>query len=331
MINPPVEFHRRVFNSPLRVLLLQKWPLDYHSSGILGQKIRFYCWSVACPACLRYNEPEVIIMYEIDKKKFGAFVARLRKEKGYTQKELAQRLFISDKAVSKWETAVSIPDIALLIPLAELLGVSVMELLMCQRRAENAMDADQVEQIIKTAISFSDDAPQRGYQTKGKWAVIYAVSLAAAAIGLLLNHLDTHITQMSLTAVILGAVFGAYFCFFVRIRLPAYYDEDRISGMIDGVFRMNVPGLVFNNSNWPHIVRVGRIWSCAAMALYPLLSFLMTILNVQLWITIELGVFLTLILGGLFIPIYMVGRKYEERDRLWTSTGGFSIKCPRVC
>lgn len=250
-------------------------------------------------------------MYEIDKKKFGAFVARLRKEKGYTQKELAQRLFISDKAVSKWETAVSIPDIALLIPLAELLGVSVTELLMCQRRAENAMDADQVEQIIKTAISFSDDAPQRGYQTKGKWAVIYAVSLAAAAIGLLLNHLDTHISQMSLTAVILGAVFGAYFCFFVRIRLPAYYDENRISGMIDGVFRMNVPGLVFNNSNWPHIVRVGRIWSCAAMALYPLLSFLMTILNVQLWITIELGVFLTLILGGLFIPIYIVGRKYE--------------------
>lgn len=46
-------------------------------------------------------------MFEIDRKKFGAFVALLRKEKGYTQKELAQRLFISDKAVSKWETGVS--------------------------------------------------------------------------------------------------------------------------------------------------------------------------------------------------------------------------------
>lgn len=46
-------------------------------------------------------------MYELDRKKFGAFVSELRKEKGYTQKELAQKLLISDKAISKWETGVS--------------------------------------------------------------------------------------------------------------------------------------------------------------------------------------------------------------------------------
>lgn len=50
---------------------------------------------------------EVITMFEIDKVKFGAFVAQLRKEQGMTQKELAQKLYISDKAVSKWETGVS--------------------------------------------------------------------------------------------------------------------------------------------------------------------------------------------------------------------------------
>ena len=46
-------------------------------------------------------------MFAIDKKKFGTFVAQLRKEKGLTQKEVAQHLFLSDKAVSKWETGVS--------------------------------------------------------------------------------------------------------------------------------------------------------------------------------------------------------------------------------
>ena len=61
-------------------------------------------------------------MYEMDKAKFGAFVAQLRKEQGVTQKDLAQKLYISDKAVSKWETGVNTPDVALLIPLAELLG-----------------------------------------------------------------------------------------------------------------------------------------------------------------------------------------------------------------
>ena len=48
-------------------------------------------------------------MFEIDKKEFGCFLAELRKEKGFTQKELAEKLFVSDKAVSKWETGGSIP------------------------------------------------------------------------------------------------------------------------------------------------------------------------------------------------------------------------------
>ena len=56
-------------------------------------------------------------MFEINKSAFGTFLAERRKEKGYTQKELAAKLFISDKAVSKWERALSMPDISLLIPL----------------------------------------------------------------------------------------------------------------------------------------------------------------------------------------------------------------------
>lgn len=46
-------------------------------------------------------------MYEISKQKFGNFVSEVRKEQELTQKELAGRLFISDKAVSKWERGVS--------------------------------------------------------------------------------------------------------------------------------------------------------------------------------------------------------------------------------
>ena len=46
-------------------------------------------------------------MAELDKRKFGAFVAALRKENGMIQKALAEQLFVSDKAVSKWETGVS--------------------------------------------------------------------------------------------------------------------------------------------------------------------------------------------------------------------------------
>lgn len=48
-------------------------------------------------------------MSEIDKAAFGEFLLELRKEKGYTQKDLAEKLFVSDKAVSKWERALSLP------------------------------------------------------------------------------------------------------------------------------------------------------------------------------------------------------------------------------
>ena len=59
----------------------------------------------------------------------GAVIRRLREEKQLTQEELAERIHVSGKAVSKWETGRGYPDISLLEPLAEALGISVIELL----------------------------------------------------------------------------------------------------------------------------------------------------------------------------------------------------------
>lgn len=59
----------------------------------------------------------------------GATVKRLREAKGITQTQLAEQIGVSDKAVSKWETAKGLPDITLIEPLAKVLGVSVMELM----------------------------------------------------------------------------------------------------------------------------------------------------------------------------------------------------------
>lgn len=251
-------------------------------------------------------------MFEIDKHQFGAFVSELRKEKGFTQKEVAERLFISPKAISKWETGVNIPDTSLLIPLAEMLGVSVTELLMCKRmEVDEVMDTKKVEGIVKTAIAYSEENPERAYQQRGKWGILYGISILIAAIGLLMNHVYAQITQPVAFSVLLGVVFGAYFCFFAKTKLPAYYDENKISGIHDGVVRMNIPGVRFDNSNWPYMIKVGRIWACLSMALYPLIAVGFSILLPELWRKIELGAFLVMILGGLFFPVYIVGKKYE--------------------
>ncbi|WP_242957902.1 helix-turn-helix domain-containing protein [Lachnoclostridium sp. An118] len=67
-------------------------------------------------------------MYQIDNEKFGQFLSDLRKEKSMTQKELADRLFVSDKTVSKWERGNSMPNVTLLIPIADVLGITVTAL-----------------------------------------------------------------------------------------------------------------------------------------------------------------------------------------------------------
>ena len=59
----------------------------------------------------------------------GPVIKALREKKNYTQKQLADRLAVSDKTISKWETGRGLPDLSLLEPLASALGVSVAELL----------------------------------------------------------------------------------------------------------------------------------------------------------------------------------------------------------
>lgn len=72
----------------------------------------------------------------------GSVIKTLREKKGYTQKQLADRLTVSDKAVSKWETGRGLPDLSLLEPLSLALGVSVTELLHGEQIANRNRSAD---------------------------------------------------------------------------------------------------------------------------------------------------------------------------------------------
>lgn len=82
----------------------------------------------------------------MNKQPMGDLIAQLRKEKGMTQKELAEKMNVTDKAVSKWERNLSCPDINSLPTLAEILGVSVEELLNTTKKEEKAND--QIDNII---------------------------------------------------------------------------------------------------------------------------------------------------------------------------------------
>ena len=87
--------------------------------------------------------------------KIGAFIKALRKEKNLTQKDLAEILQCTDKAISRWETGRGIPEISFLIPLSKALGISVNELLMGEKFPEEEIK-EKTEQLIVETITHTD-------------------------------------------------------------------------------------------------------------------------------------------------------------------------------
>jgi len=77
---------------------------------------------------------------------FAALLFELRKEKGYTQKQLAELLQVSDKTVSKWERAAGLPDISILPKLSEVFSVSV-ETLLSGKRVKNPLVVGNMQKI----------------------------------------------------------------------------------------------------------------------------------------------------------------------------------------
>ena len=96
----------------------------------------------------------------VDNVQIGSFIKELRKEKGLTQKELAEALHITDRAVSKWERGLNGPDIALLEPLAEIFEVSEGELIRGER--EDIGRADQTAgEKVKQILDYSKEEISR--------------------------------------------------------------------------------------------------------------------------------------------------------------------------
>ena len=73
----------------------------------------------------------------MDQKKIGFFLKELRKEKGITQEKIAEKLNVSGRTVSRWETGNNMPDISLLIEIADFFDVSIPEIINGERKSEN--------------------------------------------------------------------------------------------------------------------------------------------------------------------------------------------------
>ena len=118
----------------------------------------------------------------MEQQKIGSFLRKLRKEKGLTQEQLAEQLHVSARTVSRWETGSNMPDISILVELADFYRVSIPEIIDGERKSENMN-----EEVKETALKLSDYAETINQQIRKR---LFWMTLAALAGMILFAVLD---------------------------------------------------------------------------------------------------------------------------------------------
>ena len=113
----------------------------------------------------------------MNQQKTGEFLKYLRKHKGITQEQLAEKLYVSSRTVSRWETGSNMPDLDMLIELADFYDVDIREIIDGERKSEN-MDNETKDTLKKVAAYAVEEKEQRRkplYKITGWIAAFLAV------------------------------------------------------------------------------------------------------------------------------------------------------------
>ena len=146
----------------------------------------------------------------------GKFIAGCRKEKGLTQAQLAEKLNITDRAVSKWETGKSMPDSSIMLELCNILGVSVNELLSGEKIKMDNMD-NYNEKVSENLIALK----KKDENNMSKNTIISIIYTVAMVIGILVCCIcDVAISgALTWSLITLSSIFIAWIASFPVILL----------------------------------------------------------------------------------------------------------------
>ena len=147
----------------------------------------------------------------MDAEKLGKFIVELRRETGMTQAELAQKLQVTDKAVSRWERGVGLPDINTIEPLAEALGVGILEIMKAERIGENRLDMAEAANVVSDVIITAER--QRRQERRQIFTAVISASLGTLVILLwdtmgMLGMLGVVLPSMCATTAVSLFVYG---------------------------------------------------------------------------------------------------------------------------
>jgi len=147
--------------------------------------------------------------------KTGLFISTLRKEKDMTQKELAEKIGVTDKAVSRWETGKGFPDVSLLTTLAEALCVSVSEIIIGEKIET---DEKNTVEIMEKAVIDTLDYSQREISKSIRWKRVvigFAILLFSTAV---LFAIYSTVLNLSLLSL-----YGLLVFFIIPVGIPVFW------------------------------------------------------------------------------------------------------------
>ena len=118
----------------------------------------------------------------MDKNTIGATILAKRKEHGWTQKELAEKLHVTDKTISKWETGKHFPDIEIMEELADTLGISLQELLGLENESADKAISSLIDISKEEKKAILKDIRNRGFITVILGLFIWASVIYASKV-----------------------------------------------------------------------------------------------------------------------------------------------------
>jgi len=116
----------------------------------------------------------------MDQKKVGSFLKELRKEKGVTQEQFAEILGISGRTVSRWETGSNMPDISLLVEIAEFFEVSIPEIINGERKSENMNQ--EIKEVAESLSDYANVEKEMMLKEIRKHSIMGTIALAVYCI-----------------------------------------------------------------------------------------------------------------------------------------------------
>ena len=143
----------------------------------------------------------------MDQKKFGSFLRELRKEKQLTQEQLAERFGVTSRSVSRWETGSNMPDLSILVELADFYDVDIRDIIDGERKGED-MNKEEKERLQLVA-DYAETEKNTLLMRLRIFSIVGLISLIAGLTMMVISRDNNHPVYDYLMGTHMGVAIGA--------------------------------------------------------------------------------------------------------------------------